>query len=213
MNIRPPRNSKYWMRVGAPAVCLLAVLIPGACAAQEQTPAGAIPYPGLSYDFPMPPRHDDQLFFIQRSENANTLVYDANFREDGSLDPRQPVIVYWLRYQHENGRRMALRKLEKRWIWGVVSKRLNAGQAVYEINLACCRGRKARLVIGDDGRAQVVLRINGEPARLKHVFVTVGEYEFLPNVTQVEIFGEDLTDGRQVYETFVPDLIWNRLKH
>ena len=49
-------------------------------------------------------RSQQPLFTISRSTNANVLHYDANFASPGKLDPKMPIVVYWIMLA-ENGRR------------------------------------------------------------------------------------------------------------
>jgi len=53
------------------------------------------------------------LFIIERSKNANVVHYDARLTADGKLDPKQPVIAYWIMLAKE-GRREELSWIEKK---------------------------------------------------------------------------------------------------
>ena len=48
--------------------------------------------------YPTPPASSERLFYVQRTPNANTIVYDLNLNSDGKLNAEQPVKVYWLKY-------------------------------------------------------------------------------------------------------------------
>ena len=53
------------------------------------------------------------LFIIERSKNANVVHYDARLTADGKLDPKEPVIAYWVLLAG-NGRREKLSWIEKK---------------------------------------------------------------------------------------------------
>lgn len=36
------------------------------------------------------------LFVLERSTNANVIHYDAKITSDGTTDPKEPVIAYWV---------------------------------------------------------------------------------------------------------------------
>ena len=57
------------------------------------------------------------LFIIERSKNANVVHYDARLTADGKLDPREPVIAYWV-LSAEDGRREELSWIEKKKAYG-----------------------------------------------------------------------------------------------
>ena len=48
--------------------------------------------------FPVLPDNISRLFYVQRSPNANTIVYELNTGKNGQLDLENPVHVYWIRY-------------------------------------------------------------------------------------------------------------------
>jgi hypothetical protein len=51
------------------------------------------------------------LFTIERSKNANLVVYDARLTDSGELDPKSAVVVYWL-LKAQDGRREELNRVE-----------------------------------------------------------------------------------------------------
>src|ERR1039457_5763512 len=61
-----------------------------------------------------PPRRGTQpLFIIERNKNANVVHYDAQLTTDGKLDPKGPVIAYWVLLA-KGGRRQNLNWIEKK---------------------------------------------------------------------------------------------------
>src|SRR4030043_353480 len=61
------------------------------------------------------------LFIIERSKNANVVHYDARLTADGKLDPKEPVIAYWILLA-EDGRRKGLSWIEKKMAYGFTIK-------------------------------------------------------------------------------------------
>ena len=62
------------------------------------------------------------MFTIARSTNANLVQYDARLTAAGTLDPRTPVVAYWI-MKVEDGRHLELSKIEKKMAYGfAVSK-------------------------------------------------------------------------------------------
>ena len=57
------------------------------------------------------------LFIIERSKNANVVHYDARLTADGKLDPKEPVIAYYVMLA-EDGRRKELNWIEKKMAYG-----------------------------------------------------------------------------------------------
>src|ERR1051326_2975496 len=67
------------------------------------------------------------LFQIERSLNANVVHYDAKVT-NGHLDPKQPVIAYWI-MATENGRRQELNLLERARAYGFTTQRESSDDA------------------------------------------------------------------------------------
>ena len=52
-----------------------------------------IPIESLSKD-----KQTQHLFKIERNKNANIVQYDVQMKADGKLDPKKPVVAYWIRH-------------------------------------------------------------------------------------------------------------------
>ena len=50
--------------------------------------------------FPTPAGNPKQLFYLQRTSNTNTIVYELNYK-NGLLDEDEPVHVFWIRYNEK----------------------------------------------------------------------------------------------------------------
>src|SRR5580692_3140542 len=62
------------------------------------------------------------LFTIEKSSNANRVQYDARLTADGHIDPKQPVVAYWI-MAAENGRHQELNILERAKAYGFTLRR------------------------------------------------------------------------------------------
>ena len=56
-------------------------------------------------DWPIP-QEPNQIFYLQRSENRNTVVYTALFDPGGTLRADRPAQVYWRRYNTTGERKV-----------------------------------------------------------------------------------------------------------
>ncbi len=155
------------------------------------------------FGFPVPPRSEQLLFYLQRSMNANTVVYEANMKPNGELDPSNPVRVYWLRY-NTTGEAKALSFVERHLAFGVRATPIADEVGGYDVGIVSYRERSARVYVDGHGRPIAVTRIHGRKARLDWVFLMLGDYEFIPRVEFIELFGTDIETGEPVYERFEP---------
>lgn len=152
-------------------------------------------------NFPEPPRTPNRLFYIQRSNNANTVIYEANLRSDKKLNSEAPLNVYWIRYA-ERGQREDLSPLQWQLAYGYKHRDLGNMTNDVEINLNAFKKRSI-LVENHEGKPMAFTQINGHKAALEKVFVQLASNGFIPKVHYIELFGFDYAKEKAVYERMV----------
>ncbi len=153
--------------------------------------------------FPTPPDSPNRLFYIQRSSNANTVIYDANILPNKSLNPKDPVHTYWIRYG-EKGQKEELTTIQRTLAYGLYTDRIKIETNSYEGYFLAYRKRKFVVKLDSKGNPIALFPINGKLQILKRVFVSVDETHMMPTVNYIELFGKDQTTGKDVYERFKP---------
>ncbi len=156
----------------------------------------------LQTKYPVP-KTKHLLFYIQRTHNANTIVYDARFDKDGRLDPEQPIEAYWLRFE-EQGQRMALRSFEKWMVYGIKCKKSKNPDYDYRVYLSASSKVKLWLKQTAPFKAEVITIIDGKPSKLDHMFATLDESGWMPKVKYGEFFGYSLQNGEKTYQKVFP---------
>lgn len=139
------------------------------------------------------------LFRIERSKNANVVQYDAVLRQVDKLDPKTPVICYWV-LKAEDGRREGLTALERR-AYGFKVAPEGGGSWLLYLNATSDRSIR---VLRWQGRwvAQIVIR--GRSAVLERIYVETNESGLIPSVRWVDLYGSDMETGRRLTERLRP---------
>ncbi len=170
-------------------------------------PAGAAPsltlksrdvsaeMPVFRSEFPKP---DDpaQIFYIQRSPNSNTVVY-ATRVENGRIDPEQPVLAYWRRY-NTTGEARALKAMERRLAYGASASRQSDDS--YKVTFKALESLTATLRL-ENGRPALFRDMGGTEARLVYAYLEVDEGGLFPKVTELSLVGRT-PSGQYVTETY-----------
>ncbi len=154
--------------------------------------------------YPSPPESFGSLFYIQRSGNTNTIVYDANFKAEQQLDEKKPINIYWIRYT-DGGTREGLSFLQRNLAYGVSVQRL--GDNTFEFNLVSYARKKFILELGPNGKPQARLEVNGRQLVLRRIYVAIESsslWSLAPKVQYVDFYGSDPRTGKAVYEKFYP---------
>ncbi|MGZ3766356.1 MAG: DUF4833 domain-containing protein [Mucilaginibacter sp.] len=156
----------------------------------------------LKYHYPVPPVNAQQLFYLQRTPNSNTIIYDLNFSNGGRLDTDEPVKAYWIRYA-ENGQKQDLSYIQRKFAYGITAKALNNGN--YDIRFVSYKKFPLTLMKAGDGKYHIFAVIAQKQVILNRIFVKIDGGSFwLPNVSYVEVKGSDPVTGREIVERFKP---------
>jgi phosphatidylglycerophosphate synthase len=149
--------------------------------------------------FPVPsePR---QLFYIQRTPNSNTIVYDLNIQNDGTLNEDDPVNVYWIRYA-DGGVKKPLNYIQRKFAYGLKVKDL--GQGKYEVRSVAYTKKDMYLMkAAGQNDYHVYAKINNNMAILDRIYIAIGDGGTFwhPNVLYIELKGKDMASGKPVVE-------------
>jgi hypothetical protein len=152
--------------------------------------------------FPVPPVDSRSLFYIQRTPNTNTIMYDLNLR-GGVPDPEEPVHVYWRRYT-EAGQKEELSFIQEHYAYGLKTRKVQDNR--YELRFVSYKKLPFYLTRSRrDNRYCIVAVINGAEIEVSRVFLQIeGGSFWLPNVVCVEVKGTDPATGKEIIQTFKP---------
>ena len=122
---------------------------------------------GTSY--PVPPKTNELLFYIQRNHNTNTIVYDAQYDKNGKLNENNPIVVYWIRYE-EDGQKIPLRNVEKRFAYGVKWHKTDSPDK-YMIALVADKNHEFLLEQTKPFHSVITTTINHKKSILDHIYI------------------------------------------
>jgi len=154
-----------------------------------------------SYGMPVP-AEPNQIFFLQRSMNSNTIVYAANFDGDGKLSRKNPIEVFWRRFS-DNGEKKELGFAERNLAFGVTAKPVPGEPGAFRITLKSYTARSAILRIVDHA-PRLETKLLGKDVVLISAFLHLDESGRIPKVTKVDVWGRSLANGEPVFESFSP---------
>ena len=142
------------------------------------------------------------LFIVERSLNANVVHYEAKMRADGSLDPGEPVIAYWI-MTAEDGHRQPLNILERARAYGFTTRPDGANDS-YIMTLVSDRKREIH-IYREGGVVHAETLIGGHHAYLQKIFINVRKSVLFDTADSAELFGLDVDTAQPCYEKIRPD--------
>jgi phosphatidylinositol phosphate synthase len=153
-------------------------------------------------EFPTPTGNPQQLFYLQRTENTNTVVYELN-EPNGNLDTDNPIHIFWIMYAKQK-QQQELTEVEKKFAYGIKIKPANKEQ--YEFTLVAYPKINLQLTKNAKQKYGVYTSLNGQSIILHRVYIKVKETEFAlkPTVEYVELSGTDVISGKEITKRITP---------
>ncbi|OOQ59981.1 DUF4833 domain-containing protein [Mucilaginibacter pedocola] len=152
--------------------------------------------------FPVPPADPKTLFYLQRTSNTATVMYELNIDSDGKLNEEEPMHVYWIRY-NEHGQKAELNYIQRKFAYGLVQKQL--GEDKYDIRFVSYKKFPMTLMKAADGKYRIFATVAQKQMALQKVFIKIeGGSFWLPNIVYVEMKGTDPATGKDITERFKP---------
>jgi hypothetical protein len=147
------------------------------------------------------PDEPNQLFYVQRSPNSNTVIYAARLDAKGEIDRGNPVEGFWRKFNID-GSKQGLNFIERMMAYGVRPDRAEAGKPV-TFGIAALPERKFTLVMDAQHRPQALLQAGGHTIKVVYIYLQVKEGGLTPDVPSLDIFGTDIATGKAVHEHLV----------
>lgn len=155
--------------------------------------------------YPTPPDGKNRLFYMQRTGNTNTIIYDANVSGDKTFKDSEPVNIYWLRYA-DGGGAQGLTYMQRTFAYGVKCKKVD-GANEYDFHFVSYSKKKLRLAFDAHGQPYAMIEVNSRKIKLERIFVKIDKsttFTLTPKVEYVEFWGKDPSTSADVYERFIP---------
>lgn len=138
-----------------------------------------------------------ELFRIERSKNANVVLFEVKEGQGTTFDPDEPITASWLLLA-TTGKRESLTFFERLLAYGY-SARLAPSGASCSLTLKALKDRTIRVENRGPCLAPLAV-IDGAEAVLQKIFVKADERGPGPAVQYIELFGVDAVSGAPRYE-------------
>ncbi|TAJ15118.1 DUF4833 domain-containing protein [Marinilabiliaceae bacterium JC017] len=141
--------------------------------------------PVVSY--PVPEKGPGHLFYIQRSLNRNTVVYEANFDEQGNLDAANPVKIYWVMYEKE-GNIEELTYLERKFAYGINFHPVENQPNVFDIRMVSYDTLRLCLKQTAPYNAIITFSDDSKEQQLDHIYIHGNNAGLFSKVDYLEVY-------------------------
>jgi len=151
---------------------------------------------GLPEHYPVPVV-DNMLFYIQRNQNPNTVVYQIHKDRSGSFVTNDPINVFWRQFDNR-GEDKPINYIQRKLAYGYEYDIIN--KDAIQMNLVSYPNYKIFVTRNDDQIYKAVSKINNCWSELSNVYVFAEEQGAFPVVKYLELYGVNIDTGLPCYE-------------
>lgn len=153
---------------------------------------------GKPKDYPIPAK-EGLLFYIQRNQNVNTVVYEVNINQAGEWNLMEPMKVYWIRY-NELMEESELNYIQNKLAYGYNSSVIAPDLIEFTF---VSYDKKFFIRKLNDNDYKVTTRLSGTMAVLTNLYVYAEEFGVFPEVKFVELYGYCVETNTPCFEKII----------
>jgi hypothetical protein len=156
-------------------------------------------------NFPVPPKSEDLLFYLQRTVNSNTVVYELNRNKNGEIDLHEPVKIQWIQYAKDSSYE-PLNYVQRTFAYGINARLFDEKNKSFMLHFVSYNEKPLYLLRSAmDNKYHVYIHINNKLLILDKIFVQIdgGTYWF-PEISYVEVSGTIPSTSEKLTEKIRP---------
>ncbi len=142
------------------------------------------------------------LFEINRSKDANEILYEVNLDNRGNLDTENPVRIYWIKHTR-GGKTEPLSFTQRKLAYGLQFESISEKHAAF--HFVSYKKRTLWINRKEGGKYCVNTISNNKRVIVKKIYIQIDGGSFLvPEISRVELHGEDPETGDDTLEIINP---------
>ena len=155
-------------------------------------------------DFPNPKNVKNLLFYVQRTINANTLIYTLNVNKDGELNEEEPIKINWVNYASDSTVE-SLNYIQRKYAYGVDAQLLDKEKKTYSFVFVSYKKKPLYLIKSEvDNKYHVFYQMKNEMVILNSVFIKIeGGSFWTPKIKYIDVSATNLKNEK-VSERVIP---------
>ena len=156
-------------------------------------------------EFPVPKDIKNLIFYVQRTNNINTLIYEFNYDADGELNTENPVKVYWKNYNID-GSTEPLNALQRKYAYGVESFIADAAKKTFYFHLVSYKKQEIYLIKSPTtNKYEAFINLNNRLIEITRVYIHIeGGAFWTPKIKYLDVFGMLPNSKKIVVERVIP---------
>lgn len=143
--------------------------------------------------------YDTLLFYIQRNQNLNAVIYELNQNSTGLINLNEPIKIHWLKYEMDQEVvHQELNLIQKKLAYGyhheIISNDLVSFRFVSYDDMKFYIGKN------NLGRYKTYFTWQGLNVELRSIYIHAEDLGVFPQVKFAEFFGISVADQKNFYK-------------
>ena len=153
---------------------------------------------GRPENYPDIEKYDNLLFYIQRNQNSNTVVYEANYLNNNLINFNDPISIKWIKFLDNNEQEIQpLNYIQQKLAYGYNFKVISAD--LIEFCFVSYSEMKFYLSKNKNGSFKVSTYLEGVLATLDSIYIYAEDMGIFPQVKFAEFFGRCQKTNSEIY--------------
>jgi hypothetical protein len=141
------------------------------------------------------------MFYLERTRDANQILYKLNLEADSTLNQDAPIEAYWVKYTH-NGKVEPITWIQDQFAFGFKYTEVSESAAAFHF---APYDKKDLFLRKEGGTYKVFTYSEDQYVKVDRIMVHYkGGTDWLPSVEYVELFSTNVSTGKPVLETIYP---------
>lgn len=156
-------------------------------------------------EFPVPTGKENMLFYVQRTFNKNTLIYELNLTENNTVNVNEPVKIYWVNYATD-GKEEPLNYIQRKYAYGLEHLMTDPVKQTFCLNFVSYKKQLLYLIKNErTHKYGIYTKVNKNTLRVTRIFVNIDGGSFwFPKVTHILLSGINTATGEAITEKIIP---------
>lgn len=154
--------------------------------------------------FPVPTGIKNMLFYVQRSLNKNTIIYELNYNSSGDLNELEPIKSYWVNYSGKSDIE-PLSFIQRKYAYGLNVQLLDKEKGSFCFNFVSYKKQQLYLIRSPDTKYNVYSYFNGKMVIVHRIYIHIeGGSFWTPKITYIEVSAKDPSKNEEITEKIIP---------
>ena len=156
-------------------------------------------------EFPVPKDIKNQLFYVQRTNNINTLIYQLNYTENGELNEKEPIKIFWKNYD-KDGSTESLNIIQKKYAYGIEVHELDSIKKTFYFTFVSYKKKQIFLIKSPvTHKYEAFVNLNNKLIMIDRIYIHIeGGAFWTPKIKYLDVFGKLPNKNEEIVERIIP---------